>query len=80
MQDMARTLVAGGLPSGPPGGFLGGSPGGFRAFGGDGLFRAPRYAPDFPGLAGKDLTPGKPLEEVQAEDSPSSPWAERKDK
>lgn len=26
------------------------------------LFRAPRYAPDFPGFEGKDLTPGDPLE------------------
>lgn len=26
------------------------------------VFRAPRYAPDYPGLAGKDLTPGVPIE------------------
>ena len=26
------------------------------------VFRAPRYAPDYPGLAGKDLTPGDPIE------------------
>ena len=26
------------------------------------VFRAPRYAPDFPGFDGKDLTPGDPLE------------------
>jgi hypothetical protein len=29
------------------------------------LFRAYRYAPDYPGLAGKVLTPGKTLEELQ---------------
>lgn len=27
------------------------------------VFRAYRYAPDYPGLAGKDLTPGKPIEQ-----------------
>jgi hypothetical protein len=69
----------GGIPGGPPGGFPGGPPGGFATFGGDGLFRAPRYAPDFPGLAGKDLTPGKTVEEVEAADSPPNPWDERKD-
>ncbi|MCG3121216.1 MAG: hypothetical protein ALAOOOJD_04216 [bacterium] len=26
------------------------------------VFRAPRYAPDYPGLAGKNLTPGEPIE------------------
>ena len=26
------------------------------------VFKADRYAPDFPGLAGKDLTPGEPIE------------------
>jgi hypothetical protein len=30
------------------------------------LFRAYRYAPDYPGLAEKDLTPGKTLEEHAA--------------
>ncbi|HEV3119655.1 MAG TPA: aryl-sulfate sulfotransferase [Gemmataceae bacterium] len=29
------------------------------------LFRARRYAPSYPGLAGKDLRPGKKLEELQ---------------
>jgi hypothetical protein len=56
-------------PGGPPGGF----PGGFGAPGGSGLFRAPRYAPNFPGLAGKDLTPGKTIEELQSRDAPKEP-------
>jgi hypothetical protein len=45
-----------------PGGF---GPGGFgpRTKGGC-LFAARRYAPDYPGLAGKDLTPGKTIEEM----------------
>jgi len=30
--------------------------------GGNAVFRAPRYAPDYPGLKGKVLTPGEPLE------------------
>lgn len=32
------------------------------------LFRAYRYAADYPGLAGKDLKPGKSLEELQAKE------------
>jgi hypothetical protein len=32
--------------------------------GGASLFSARRYAPDYPGLAGKDLTPGKTIEEL----------------
>jgi hypothetical protein len=52
-----------GGPGGPPG-FFGGPPGGGS------LFRAYRYAPDFPGLAGKDLTPGKTVEELQPKDKP----------
>jgi hypothetical protein len=43
---------------GPP--FGGGGPGG----GPGGIFRAYRYGPDYPGLAGKDLTPGESLAEV----------------
>ena len=53
---------------GPPGGFRPGGPGGFPGFGppgGSGLFRAYRYGASYPGLAGRDLTPGKPLEELQ---------------
>ncbi len=71
----------GGPPSGgPPGGFRtgggppGGGPGGFPGFGppgGAGVFRAPRYAPDYPGLAGKELSPGKTIEELQQKDPPT---------
>jgi hypothetical protein len=38
---------------GPPGGF------------GNAVFRAYRYAKDYPGLAGKDLTPGQTVEELE---------------
>ncbi|MBN1851637.1 MAG: aryl-sulfate sulfotransferase [Pirellulales bacterium] len=56
----------------PPGGFggPGGGPGLFSPPGpgiwGAQLFRAYRYAPDYPGLAGKELIPGKTIEELQA--------------
>jgi hypothetical protein len=30
------------------------------------LFRAYRYGPDYPGLAGKDLTQGKTIEQIQS--------------
>ena len=33
--------------------------------GGTPLFRAYRYAIDYPGFAGKTLTPGKPLDQLQ---------------
>jgi hypothetical protein len=48
-------------------------PGGFPAFGGPGggsLFRAPRYAPNYPGLTGKELKPGKTVEDLQQKDPP----------
>ncbi len=56
---------------GPPGA---GPPGGFPGFGqpgGAAVFRAPRYTPDFPGLAGKELTPGKTIEELQQRGFPT---------
>jgi hypothetical protein len=59
----------GGPPPGGPGGFgPPGGPGGFGGFGppgGGSLFRATRYGPDFAGLAGKELKPGKTVEELQ---------------
>ncbi len=52
-----------GGPGGPPGG-----PGGPALFGDtvNSIFSSRRYAPSFPGLAGKDLKPGKPLEAFQS--------------
>jgi hypothetical protein len=43
-----------------------GGPGG-KAGGGD-VFRAHRYAADYPGLVGRDLTPGKSLEDLLKKD------------
>jgi hypothetical protein len=48
---------------GPPGG--GGGPPPL----GNAVFRSYRYAANYPGLAGKDLTPGKTIEEMQAKES-----------
>jgi Spy/CpxP family protein refolding chaperone len=61
----------GGPPPGGPGGPPGGGPGGPpRGPGGpimgNTLFRAYRYGPDFPGLAGTLLKPGKTIEEMEA--------------
>lgn len=36
------------------------------------LFRAYRYAADYPGLVGKDLRPGKTIEELQAKEKPKT--------
>jgi hypothetical protein len=36
---------------------------------GGSVFRAYRYGPDFPGFAGKDLTPGSTIEEMQSKAS-----------
>jgi len=37
---------------------------------GKNVFRAYRYAANYPGLAGKPLTPGKPLEEMAVNATP----------
>src|SRR5262249_60477083 len=59
----------GGPPGGPGRGGPGGPPGGMGPPGGSSLFRAYRYAADYPGLAGKDLKPGKTIEELLAKES-----------
>lgn len=76
--DMMKQFMAGGGPRGGPGGppgrgprvVFGGPPGGPGGFGGNGLFRAYRYGLDYPGLANKDLTPGKKIEELPKKDEP----------
>ena len=50
-------------PGGPGGGGPGGGPGG-PGGGGGGIFTCYRYAPDYPGLAGKSLEPGEKLEDL----------------
>ena len=55
-----------GGPPGGPGGAGGPPPSMFRGPpGGASLFRAYKYAADYPGLAGRDLKPGKTVEEVE---------------
>ncbi len=63
MQNRKKGFPGGG----PPPGLFAGPPGGTS------LFRAPRYGLDYPGLAGRDLTPGKTLEELQPKDPPKQP-------
>jgi Spy/CpxP family protein refolding chaperone len=67
---------------GPGGGGFGGpggrgGPGGMPNFGpggGSAVFRAYRYAANYPGLAGKDLMPGKTVEELEkAKEQPKKP-------
>jgi Arylsulfotransferase (ASST) len=52
-----------------------GGPGG----GGGAVFRVYRYAKDYPGLAGKDLTPGKTVEELLKEEKDKKAPDENKD-
>ena len=61
----------GGGPGGPKGGGPGGPPRGGPP-GGSGVFRAYRYGPDYAGLAGRDLKPGKTVEELQPKDAEPS--------
>jgi hypothetical protein len=59
-----KRLPAGVVPSGPGGPTNAGPPGGIP------LFRAYRYGPTYPGVAGKKLTPGKTIEELERQDEP----------
>ncbi len=43
---------------------------------GNWAFRANRYAPDYPGLAGKDLTPGDPIELYHPDSDGDGVWDE----
>jgi hypothetical protein len=63
----------GGPNFGPPGrgrGGFGGFPGMGGVPGSAGVFRAYRYGTDFPGFAGKDLTPGKAMTDFVRESDP----------
>jgi hypothetical protein len=64
MVDFSKTFRAGPRRPGGPGGPGFGMPG-FGPAGGSGVFRAPRYGPDYPGLAGKKLTANKTIEELE---------------
>jgi hypothetical protein len=63
---------------GPGGGGFGGA-GFFGPPGGSGVFRAPRYGPDYPGLAGKTLKATKTIEELERP-AQKEPPRESKDK
>jgi hypothetical protein len=63
-EDQKKQLQA--MRQGPTGGRAAGPAGPGRGPpGGTPLFRAYRYAIDYPGFAGRKLTPGKPLEDLQ---------------
>jgi hypothetical protein len=76
MKEMQQMATRGGRPGFGRGGFRRG-PGGPPGFGGPGggqpVFRAYRYAANYPGLSGKDLTPGKAVEELQPKELPGTP-------
>lgn len=63
-----RGRRGGRLPGGPGGG--GPGPGGPGGRGPGGIFRSYRYGPDYAGLVGKDLTPGKLLAKVAEAERP----------
>src|SRR5262249_55010408 len=69
MKEMQKMSTRGGPPGFGPGGPRQG-PGGFPGFGGpqggQPVFRAYRYGPDYPGLAGKNLTAGKTIEAMES--------------
>jgi Spy/CpxP family protein refolding chaperone len=62
---------------GPPGGGPPGGPGGFGPPGGTSIFRAYRYAASYSGFVGKDLAPGKTIEEIQAKDEKKTASAKK---
>ncbi len=64
MVQFSKAFQGGPRGPGGPGGF--GGPGFFGPQGGSGVFRAPRYGPDYPGLAGKKLNASKTIEELEA--------------
>jgi hypothetical protein len=87
LKQMRADFLRGGPPGGPGGGPPGGPPGGPGGGpppfpfagppGGSAVFRAYRYGPDYPGLAGKDLKPGKTIEELQPREPEKTKDSER---
>ena len=63
--NVGRGGPGGGGPGGPPPGGPGGPPTLTLPPGGGPTFRVYRFAASHPGLAGKDLTPGKTIEEME---------------
>jgi hypothetical protein len=68
LRGMQQAFDRGRPPAPPPS--AGKLPGGSGLPAGGPLFRAYRYGPDHPGLVGKDLTPGRPLEQLRPKEPP----------
>jgi hypothetical protein len=71
LKQMRADFVRGGPPGGPGGPPPGAPPGGSA------VFRAYRYGPDYPGLAGKELKPGKTVEELQPKEPEKTKVSDR---
>ncbi len=77
-KQMRADFARGGPPGGP-----GGPGGGPPAFlfngpaGGAGVFRAYRYGPDYAGLSGRKLEPGKTVEELDAKEAAKAKSSEK---
>jgi hypothetical protein len=77
--DFARGAPPGAPPGGPGGPGGGGPPPGLFAGppGGGGVFRAYRYGPEYAGLSGKMLKPGKTVEELDAKEPEKTKGSEK---
>lgn len=79
LKQMRTDFARGGPPGGPGGPGGGGPPPGLFAGppGGGGVFRAYRYGPDYAGLSGKMLKPGKTVEELDAKEPAKTKGSEK---
>ena len=73
--DFARGGPPGGLPGGPARGPGGGPPA--SPEGNHHVFRAYKYGPNYPGLAGKVMKPGKTVEELQSHEPEEAKGSEK---
>jgi hypothetical protein len=79
LKQMRADFARGGPPGGPGGPGGGGPPPGLFAGppGGGGVFRAYRYGPEYAGLSGKMLKPGKTVEELDAKEPEKTKGSEK---
>jgi hypothetical protein len=79
LKQMRADFARGGPPGGPGGPGGGGPPPALFAGppGGGGVFRAYRYGPEYAGLSGKMLKPGKTVEELDAKEPEKTKGSEK---